>query len=358
MKILFITVGNQDIASTRVRVLAYLPFLSESGLNFTIKSSAYDLPNFIPLTDKAGLFSRAVRYLLIRMAWVGFNVFLMLPKFDIIFIQKVLFPPYLQFLFRLRKSKIIFDFDDALYAAPQFYGSEAWLVNQIKTSRLVIAGNENLAMYARKITSSTVTVLPTPVDTNRYQPVSTRNVQKDTVVIGWIGSASTIGHLEMLGSVIEKLLKRYPEVIFCIIGAHDTQLKNLPNVHLKSWNYQTELADLQEFDVGIMPLLDTEFARGKCGYKILQYMAVGIPSVASPIGANTEIINHGVNGFLAQSDDDWVEILSRLIESVDLRGRIGLEARRTVMQNYSYDVVAPQFAGLLRDVVAQDDGRE
>jgi hypothetical protein len=153
MKILFITVGNQDIASTRVRVLAYLPFLSESGLNFTIKSSAYDLPNFIPLTDKAGLFSRAVRYLLInlrlfflpiRMAWVGFNVFLMLPKFDIIFIQKVLFPPYLQFLFRLRKSKIIFDFDDALYAAPQFYGSEAWLVNQIKTSRLVIAGNENL----------------------------------------------------------------------------------------------------------------------------------------------------------------------------------------------------------------------
>jgi glycosyltransferase involved in cell wall biosynthesis len=171
-----------------------------------------------------------------------------------------------------------------------------------------------------------------------------------TVTLGWIGSSSTIFYLERIRGVLDRVFERHTNTRLKIVADRFLDCDLMPVVK-KNWDYGDEIADLRSFDIGLMPLTDDPWARGKCGFKLLQYMAVGVPGVASPVGVNTEIIEHGRNGFLAESEKEWTECLARLIEDPALRRRMGEEARRTVIERYSQDVNAPRLWAVLEGAV-------
>jgi len=178
--------------------------------------------------------------------------------------------------------------------------------------------------------------VPTTIDTDAYLPTP-RQTPNSVVCIGWSGSLTTLPQFELVLPVLRRVKERFgAKVRFRVIGDAGYRDESLGIVG-SAWRPETEVQDLAEFDVGLMPLPDDAWSRGKCGLKGLQYMALGIPPVMSPVGVNSKIVDDGENGFLAGSPDDWVEKLSMLLESADLRARLGRAARRTVEREYSVE---------------------
>jgi glycosyltransferase involved in cell wall biosynthesis len=254
---------------------------------------------------------------------------------------------------------IVYDFDDAIYlpAASAANARVAFLKDPGKAAKLcalaahVTVGNEHLEKWAGRH-NHTVTVVPSSIDTDVYA-VAPR-AAGPRLVIGWTGSATTVAYL---GAVLPALRRLRQTVDFelRVIGAmlHDGDLDvvNVP------WREATEVDDLRALDIGLMPLSDDEWSRGKCGMKALQYMALGIPPVVSPVGANTAIVRHGENGLHASTEDDWVMALETLARDPALRARLGAQARRTVEDSYSARVQAPRMAEVFRAAAVRRAGR-
>jgi glycosyltransferase involved in cell wall biosynthesis len=245
---------------------------------------------------------------------------------------------------------MVLDFDDAIYLPPAHPVNPwvAWLKDADKTDTLcqwarhVTVGNETLARHARPL-SRAVTVLPTTIDTDSYVP--SNRVANPRPVVGWSGSLTTLPYLARLHDTLLALRGRVDFELRVIGG--DVRMPGL-DVKCQPWQAETEVRDLQGLDVGLMPLPDDPWTRGKCGLKALQYMALGIPAVVSPVGVNAEIVSNGVDGFHASTPGEWVSHLSRLIGDPALRARVGVEARRTVETRYSARVHAPRLAAVLR----------
>ena len=247
-----------------------------------------------------------------------------------------------------KKVNTIFDFDDSIWipnvsdANKHFNWIKSYskTARNIKTSNLIFAGNQYLADYAKKHNSNVV-IIPTTIDTEEYKPIP--KISTAQICIGWSGSITTIQHFEFAIPFLEKLKEKYGEkIIINVIGD-----KNYFNESLRingiGWNKSTEIEDLCKFDIGIMPLPDDEWANGKCGLKGLQYMALEIPTIMSPVGVNKEIIEDGYNGFLATSIEEWVEKISLLIESPELRKKIGIQGRQTVIEKFSFDALKDAY---------------
>lgn len=249
-----------------------------------------------------------------------------------------------------RRLPIVYDFDDAIYlpAASAPNARARFLKDPGKAARVcrlashVTVGNDHLAAFARRH-AERVTVIPSTIDTDLYvpapRPASARSV------IGWTGSPTTLPYLAALLPALRRLRTRMDFELRVIGGSLVDAALEITSV---PWTAAAEVAELRALDIGLMPLADDEWTRGKCGMKALQYMALGIPPVVSPVGVNTAIVRHGVNGMLASSDDDWVARLEQLGRDPDLRARLGREARRTVDAGYSAAVHAPRMAGVLR----------
>jgi glycosyltransferase involved in cell wall biosynthesis len=253
-----------------------------------------------------------------------------------------------------RRTPVVFDFDDAIferYVSPA-NGYLSALKCPGKTAAIcrlsshVIAGNPYLAEYARQFSAS-VTIVPTTIDTEAYVPASPPSERVPT--IGWSGSHSTVQHLRMLDQALRRLASRRPFRLR-VIGAPDYAVAGLDVTPLP-WRVETEVADLSGIDIGIMPLPDDRWSRGKCGLKALQYMALGVPAVCSPVGVNRDIIIHEENGLLAASDDEWVNALDRLLESETLRLRLGAAGRATVEARYSAAVQIPVVRRVFEEAV-------
>lgn len=282
-------------------------------------------------------------------------------NYDIIFVAREAFMTGSSFFenrFRKSKAKIVYDFDDAIWidVISQNNKALAWLKDANKTSRiialadLVFAGNEFLATYARSFNHNVV-VVPTTIDTERYQPV--HQPQKKSVVIGWSGSVSTIEHFTHALPALTQLKEKYGDrITIKVIGDGNYRNELLDIVGLP-WKHATELDDLREIDIGIMPLPDNEWTWGKCGLKGLQYMALEIPTVMSPVGVNREIIRDGENGFLANTTSDWVTKLSALIDDVNLRVRLGKAGRKTVVDQYSVQSQQVRYLDLFEKLIAK-----
>ena len=241
------------------------------------------------------------------------------------------------------RAKLVFDFDDAIWLADVSPANRrfAWLKRPekvakiISASDLVLAGNAYLADYARQFNRS-VRILPTTIDTDEYRPIEPGGAT-GRVCIGWTGSVTTIKHFSLAVPALRRVKERFGErVYFKVIGDPDYRNEEL-DVEGVPWRAETEVADLSEVDIGIMPLPDDAWSRGKCGLKGLQYMGLALPTIMSPVGVNEEIIADGENGYLASSEDEWVEKLERLVESADLRRQLGKAARETVVQRYSVE---------------------
>lgn len=284
--------------------------------------------------------------------------------FDIIFISREALmtrSTWFERTFRKSRARIIYDFDDSVWLSNVSDANRrwGWVKDASKTSKLialadlVFAGNAYLADYACAF-NKRVEVVATTIDTEEYLPRTVR--PNGPIVIGWSGSITTIRHFRYAVPALRKLKAKYGDrIVFRVVGDGTFRQDELGITGLP-WRKDTELDDLRAMDIGIMPLPDDEWARGKCGLKGLQYMALGIPTLMSPVGVNTEIIQHGVNGFLPRSDQEWVELISRLVEDADLRARMGAEARRTVEERYSVKAWRDTYLEHFNNLVKQPQG--
>lgn len=287
------------------------------------------------------------------------------PRFDAVFIQKKLLPvPVLRAL-RGLNPRLVFDFDDALFARPTdlseaaFAGRAASDARRFERTlvdvRLVVAGNGYLAEHARRWTPR-VAVIPTAVDLERLPPLPPRRRPANRVVLGWAGRSATLPSLDLIREALGALCRKVGErfLLRVVADGVDRAPREIPGVLVENvvWTLATEYVAIDGFDIGLMPLADDPWSRGKCGFKLLQYMSRARPVVASPVGVNGEIVRDGVNGFLAASEAEWTEKLATLIEDPGLGERMGKAGAETVAASYSFRAVIPRLAALLGEVAA------
>jgi len=279
-------------------------------------------------------------------------------NYDIVFVFREAFFTGTTFFEKkfAKKSKVVFDFDDSIWLANVSDGNKKleWLKNYNKTSEiievadLIIAGNPYLSNYAKQYNKN-VKIIPTTIDTLEYSRLSTK--QTDTICIGWSGSVTTIQHFNVALPFLIKLKDKYGDKIcFKVIGDNNYINEEL-NIQGIAWNKEDEIKELSSFDIGIMPLPNDKWAEGKCGLKGLQYMALEIPTIMSPVGVNIEIIQDGENGFLADKEDEWLEKLSLLIENEKLRNTIGKAGRKTVEEKYSVQANKDKYLRIFNSLV-------
>jgi len=307
---------------------------------------------------------------LMRKAWIVAKSFVVRQRdwqrrkeFDAIYIfRNCVLTGSLFFEKKWAKSGIpvVFDFDDAIWLndtsdANRYF---SWLKRPekvqftIAASSLVLAGNEFLKRYAQRF-NQRVMVFPSTIDTQRYRAATKRHGHA-YITIGWSGSITTIKHFNSALEALLQIKSKYKtKVRFKVIG--DPFYKNEAlEIQGCAWSADTEPEDLADIDIGIMPLPDDEWTQGKCGLKGLQYMAMGIPTIMSPVGVNSEIICHGSNGFLASDTAQWVECLSQLVENADLRKRLGDAAYCTVDERFSKKAWAMTYVDLFKKVITKE----
>ncbi|MEO6545255.1 MAG: glycosyltransferase family 4 protein [Nitrospiraceae bacterium] len=279
---------------------------------------------------------------------------LLIGRVDLIVIEGQLFPycpATVERLLVMLNWKLVVELDDAIYLT-RFHQRKMSALFRVSSAAIV--GNHVLANYVERF-APRVLVVPTVVDTDRFRPAAKFGSSQDregVLTIVWVGLASNFSYLELLIPVIREL-QRTERVQFRVISSRPPVLPGV-NLDFRLWSLEGEVADLQGGHIGVMPLSDTEWSRGKCGLKLLQYMALGLPAVASPIGVNREIISDGANGFLASTKEEWHATLIRLCRDSELRIRIGQAARKTVESEYSLSVWGPRLADRYRMIINEN----
>lgn len=357
MRILFLTSGR-DVPASRFRVQQYVPYLESRGHLCTVRPSRPEKYRGLPF-----LGNRLSEPL--RIAFRAFEALQnAIEPHDVVFVERELLSSSflgLERLFRRTTRRIVLDVDDALF-----------LLNGPKFERLVemadhvIAGNAALEEVIRRHTPH-VSVIPTVVDTTAYRFESERHSEESVAKasdrsagprktsVGWIGTAYNFRYLEPILPAIRTLAGSHP-VELTIVAERPPAVAAFASLPMRfeRWSSERESELVRSFDVGLMPLAEDAWSRYKCGAKLLQYMAAGIPSIASPVGANRHITLPGETGFLATSTDEWTNALRRLLDDEELRARMGTEARRRVEAEYSVARWAPVLERTLREVADRD----
>jgi len=279
-------------------------------------------------------------------------------RYDLVYIHLWVTPlgfPFLERLFALCNPKLIYDIDDAIFIKSESTANPYinWIKGRnkplflMKKAKHVITCTPFLTDVALKYNTK-VTDISSTINTNTYQPVNTyQNNHK--LVLGWSGSHSTSPFLYLLKDVLIELNKRKPFKLI-VMGDPHFKIEGL-DMEALTWTDAIEIPTLQKFDIGLYPLpLNTEWVLGKSGLKALQYMAVGIPVVATGIGANYRIMQDGVNGFLVKTPKEWLQKLEQLIDLPELRKSAGIAGRINVVENYSIAVTAPIYLAILKSV--------
>lgn len=326
LRLLMLTFGDWDHASSRERAVKYQPLLEANG-----KYQIYWIPRVPPrpknLMNKI-FFPFAKRFLAIKR-----TIVLIFGNWDVIFIQRLFLARWVLRILKYRRIPIIYDFDDAIYLdRPGQPRNQVQTISMIKSAAQVIVSSSELAPFCSEHGCNPV-VIPTPVDPDRIQP---RQIDhgEDVLTIGWIGSPWTTPYLYGIASALKKVVQTR-KIKLLLVGADpEFKLDGIPVIY-ESWRYEREPELLQKMSVGIMPLPDDEWARGKGGYKLLLYMSAGLAVVASPVGVNNEIVAHGESGFLAATVDDWIKYLLQLCDDPALRQQMGKAGREIVMKRFS-----------------------
>jgi glycosyltransferase involved in cell wall biosynthesis len=342
MNVLLLTHYPRAGASSRVRFYQYLEYLKRHGLEVAVAPLFGDrYLSMRPHRCRPPLGELLRRYA-VRMRWLT-----QVRGFDLLWIEGELFPglpAWTESLVRRLGVPYVVDYDDAVfhrYDQSPVPGVRCLLGRKVdrvmRGAALVVVGNAYLAERARRAGARAVVQVPSVVDLDRYAIAAPAEARP--VTIGWIGSWSTAKYLRGVAEALTEL-SRDPNTRVIAVGADPARVAGLP-IEARSWSETTEVSEIQGFDIGIMPLDDGPWERGKCGYKLIQYMACGKPVVASPVGANRDIILHGINGFHASTTDDWMWALRELRSRPGLRARMGAEGRRVTEQRYSLSAMAP-----------------
>jgi glycosyltransferase involved in cell wall biosynthesis len=355
MHILFLPKYGRKAASSRHRFLQYIPVLESQGIQCTVSPLFSDT-----YLEKRFVFNK-ISILDVILAFLNrLIVVLKIKEYDLIIIHCEVFPYFPDILEKYiiqQKINYIYDCDDAIFHQYDRHSNKLikWLFSDkickvIAGASYVIAGSEYLADYARKVNKSVV-ILPTVIDLNRYPIPKENQIQKKPFTVGWIGSPSTAVYLKIIAPALRHFCEEY-DAKLVLVGSGNVELPGIP-LEIRIWSEETEVEEMMQFDVGIMPLPDLPWARGKCAFKLIQYMACGLPVIASPVGANCEVVEQGVNGFLATSTEDWVRALKTLQDDSALRERMGKAGRLKVETQYCMQVTAPRLVSLLQSAVKE-----
>ena len=351
MKILLLSRYGRVGASSRVRSYQYLPYLRQHGIQITVSPLLGD--DYLSAWyagDANHLNARILPYLqrLLRL--------LTSYCFDVLWIEYELFPwlPACgEMLLKWLNIPYIVDYDDATFHRYDAHSSQIvrfFFGKKIKRvmhdATIVIVGNDYLAQYAQAAGATRVEYVPTVIDLEQYHTMSSSSDKGLT--IGWIGTPITVKYLELVRPILSRIFQS-SHARLVSVGA---ELPGFDQAHVifRTWTENSEVSEIQQFDVGIMPLTDELWNKGKCGYKLIQYMACGKPVIASPIGVNTKIVEHGVNGFLADSSDEWFHALRFLRDHPELRKKMGEAGRKKVEKEYSLQVTQSRLLSILQSV--------
>lgn len=342
-------------ASSRLRAMQYFEYLEDAGI--TIVHHALLGNEYL-----VRRYAKRRAYRAIVQAYAG-RVAAMLASSnsDLIWLEKDALPwvPFkLEQALLPRDVPFVVDIDDAIFhrydlhpepLVRRFLGAK--LDRLMSMSRLVMAGSEYLGARARAAGCPWVERVPTVVDLKRYPSAPRARLRRQEVVIGWIGSPATAHYLQAVVPAIRALGRRW--AVRCLaVGARPDQVEHTPFEPVR-WTEDTEAQILMDLDIGIMPLPDAPWERGKCGYKIIQYMACRVPVIASAVGANCDIVRDGVTGYLVRSDAEWQMRFEELIQDAGKRERMGHEGRVLVEREYCLSTVAPRIVSLLRKAAGE-----
>ena len=363
IRVLALSPIPEEGAGCRFRIAQFIPYLASAGIDVTLRSLF--TPEFFRLVYKPGHYvSKAVSFAALSLKRL--DSLRDASRFDVVFIYREIFPIGPALIERLLtmpgRPPVVFDFDDAIFL-PSVSDANR-LIATLKTARKVdtiirrsdqvIAGNAYLADYARRLNQA-VTMIPTCVDTTRFAPspdawsANGSGASRD-LVVGWIGSPTTASYIRDLEPVLRRVRERHGFVLRVSGAGGPLQIPGL-TVENVPWALDREVELFNTCDVGVYPLADDEWSKGKCGFKAIEFMACGVPVVAAAVGVNREIIEDGVNGFLASTEAEWVDKIGCLLSDRDVRRRFAAAGRRTIEDRYSLDVNAPKLAATLRTVV-------
>lgn len=336
----FRVVGDEKTASTRYRVLAHRDALEAAGFATDVQLQRD------PRWNLGRLPLRLAQ--LVADTWGPLSA-------DLLFIHRRTYPPL--FARRLRRPDVplVFDFDDALYlpppSAPQDSRTKSRYLRNFEATataaRLVLCGNSELA---RNVPHERVAILPTPLDCRRFSPPKIDSPAEP--VVGWVGHSDNLPFLEALAGPLREVARRHPRLRVVVVADRPPVLDGV-RVEFRRWTLKNEVSCFSDMAVGLMPLEDTPWTRAKCAFKLLQYMALGIPAIGSPVGMNCDVVESESNGLLASTPDDWVRAIDRVLGDAHLRRRLAEAGRRTVEGRFSLDVVSPQLVRLLDDVIGR-----
>jgi glycosyltransferase involved in cell wall biosynthesis len=357
MRVLALMPGLYDTSpGQRYRLEQWEPLLRERGVEITW--APFEDEELHSVVYKPGQMGKKLQ-LVTRNLARRLSTISKARNYDLVYILReaaLLGPPVFERLLYQQRVPFVFDFDDAIfvsYRSPS-NGYLSYLKFASKTKTIcrlashVMVGNPYLADYAREVNDN-VTIIPTTIDTEKYR-VPPRKTDFGPLTIGWTGSYSTVQHLDTLRGALKKLAET-EQFRLRVIGTPAYELSPVA-VDAMPWRAATELEDLCAIDIGVMPLPDDNWSKGKCGLKALQFMALGIPTICSPVGVNTDIIQDNENGFLAGTEAEWVDKLTRLLRSAELRHRLGDGGRATVEQEYSAATEAPRVYEVFNSVRA------
>ncbi len=363
LRVLALTPYPENMPSTRYRLAQLAPALAERGISLTL--SPFVSPEehrrargghgaVAAARAVLGAFRRA------RAVLAGAD------RYDVVLIQRGIgLLREGRLLARLVDTHVplVYDFDDAVYLRQQ--GGRRWVETLrdpegttrafCRAAGVVIAGNEHLATFARAAVgpggAGRVRVLPSVVDTDRFVPGDRRGGEGGVPTLGWVGSDSTVSYLEALAPALLELARRVAHRLVVVAGGRRPQLPGVSYDYV-TWRPQTEVSHFQELDVGLYPLDDTPWSRGKCGFKALQYLACGAPCVASPVGVLREIVRPGETGLHATGSEAWVDACARLLSDAAERTRMGERGRALVEERYSVRWAAPRLAAALEEAAS------
>ena len=345
MKILLLTKYSRMGASSRLRFLQYLPALKTNGLNVTVSNLFDDdYLNRLYLNGHRSVFSIAKCY------WRRFVIVLSVFKYDLIWIEKEIFPYFpalVERLLRIFGIAYVVDYDDAIFHNYDLSDNvfiRTFMRRKIdvvmRNATCVLAGNEYLASRARAAGAPYVELIPTVVDLARYSPRA--HLVSARPVIGWIGSPATQRYLVGISDALKKACQRHNARLM-LVGATEQMVAEFSglDIDIVPWSEASEVELIRQMDIGIMPLPDGPWEKGKCAYKLIQYMACSVPVIASPVGVNIDVVNGSLCGLLADDSAQWEAALLQLLESPIQRAVLGDAGRKAVEKIYSLQAQAP-----------------
>lgn len=344
----------------RYRCEQYIPYLEENGFKCVYSPLIATSDEDYALYNSQNLFDKALIF--VKGFWRRWRDVKRARDFDIIFIYREAFMTgsvFFEKLFKRSGASIILDFDDAiwLHTVSEVNKSLQWLKRPEKVddiialSDLVITGNSYLAEHAFGYNKN-VLVFPSTIDLDYYHiPDQKSKATNNKITIGWSGSHTTVEHFETITPVLQKLKNKYGNSLHFEVYGDPNYKNEALGIQGRAWSFESEVRTIAAFDIGIMPLPDDEWSKGKCAMKGLQYMGLEVPAVLAGVGINRDVIEDGVNGFLANNEEEWIAKLTLLIENKALRRQIGKAGRKTVEERFSSQALKARYLDIFRTVL-------